>query len=110
MLDVSHVEPLVGKELHYIELEDAMSLPFPPAVKKKLKDMMPHKGDDTHHHHHGSGAQEYAAAATSPRGLRGKRNRNKSDPPLLNKRHSDLANSQSAQKVIEAIWGKDNPQ
>ncbi len=38
-IDTSFVTPLVVAELHYIVLEDVMSLPFPPHIKKRLEEM-----------------------------------------------------------------------
>lgn len=95
MLDVAQVEPLLVAELHYIEVEDIMSIPFPPAVKKRLKDMMPQtqapmgKKDD-------SNSPRHTPPHPASLGHRGRTN-------------SETAAMQSAQKVYRSIWGDGQP-
>jgi hypothetical protein len=38
IIDASFVPPLRIKELHYIELTDVMSFPFPPSIKENLQE------------------------------------------------------------------------
>ncbi len=37
VVDPAQVEPLKIKELHYVELQDLVSLPFPASIKQKVK-------------------------------------------------------------------------
>jgi len=39
ILDLSHAEPLLIDRLHYAEVEDVMTLPFPLSVKQHFEDM-----------------------------------------------------------------------
>jgi len=39
LLDSSQLKPLMMKELHYVEVEDVLTLPFPRTIRERLEEV-----------------------------------------------------------------------